>query len=171
MLCKANTELSDIWSWVNCKAVGGIIRAFVTTPLLDSLQILNFGGSRLHGFDFAYQGVEGLWGGLEPFSSRDLDSQLEGLDLAGTLSGSPLVQGELSPGLDISSSIASPFFSSRGSPSDFQGNYAAALNILIANADADKNIWKPTVHSVRMPHRRLALALINFRIDEEELAK
>ncbi len=32
-------------------------------------------------------------------------------------------------------------------------------------------MWKPAVHSVKSPHRKLALALINFKIGDEDIAR
>ncbi len=69
----------------------------------DSRSVLSLGSaSRVHGIDFAYQGVLGIWEGLAT-TVPELTGQLVSLDLAGISGSPPMGQSELSPGLDLSS--------------------------------------------------------------------
>jgi len=151
------SALSDIWKW-----------------MYHSRSVLSLGsGSRVHGIDFAYQGVLGIWEGLAT-TVPELTGQLVSLDLAGISGSPPMGQSELSPGLDLSSTAASPFFSNRSNSADApHGNYITALNALNTQREAltEKGMWKPAVHSVKSPHRKLALALVNFKIGDEDIAR
>ena len=108
-------------------------------------------------------------------SSQEFMNTLEGLDLAGA-SGDLTVfpHSETLASIDIISSLQPPLVSHRIHPSadGFHGNYISALNALNSRKEQDRAMWKPAVHHIaKSPHRRLALALCNWRVGDEEIAK
>ena len=127
----------------------------------------------MHGIDFSYQGVLGIWEGLEPSSSQDVESLVESLDLAGPSESSSVttVEGP-SPSLDVTASLL-PRLSGRGhSHADaFHGNYTAALNALNSRIEPDRSLWKSSVHTSRAAQRKLAMALCDWKAGEEEFAR
>ena len=145
--------------------------SFLTTEA-DSKNLLKFGSSKIHGFDFSYQGILGIWNGLEAAASRDVISLLDGLDLASpseassaTLTGTPIP--EEGPSLRSHLPPKRPHRPGDG----FHGNYSAALNMLNSRTILDKSLWKSTIHTDKTQQRRLALALCNWRIGEDEFTR
>ena len=138
----------------------------------DSKQLLTFGSSKVHGIDFSFQGILGIWEGLEPSTSREMNSLLDSLDLAAPPEASTL-QSDTSLTIDVDASLRPRLTSHRSHTREdgFHGNYTAALTTLTARSDLDKSAWKSTVHTGRGPHRRLALALCNWKAGEEEITR
>ena len=139
----------------------------------DSKHLLTFGSAKIHGFDFSYQGVLGIWNGLEVTSSQEVVSLLEGLDLASPSESSSSTLVGVEPILDAGPSIRSHFASRRNRKAGdgFHGNYSAALNMLNSRSYLDKSTWKPTIHTDKTQQRRLALALCNWKVGEDELLR
>ena len=108
-------------------------------------------------------------------SSQEFINTLEGLDLAGAASDpTNLPRSDTMPSIDIISSLQSPLASHRShsSADAFHGNYISALNALNSRREQDRLMWKPAVHHTqKSPHRRLALALCNWRVGDEEFVR
>lgn len=143
--------------------------------LLDAKQLLAFGSSKVHGIDFSFQGIMGIWEGLEASPSQDMMSILDGLDLASP-SESPAARGE-SPhrSVDVNASLHPRLntFKSQKLVDGFHGNYTAALNTLNSRTDLvnEKLAFKSPLHSDKVQRRRLALALCNWKAGDEQIAR
>ncbi|THH10667.1 hypothetical protein EW145_g1164 [Phellinidium pouzarii] len=148
--------LSDIWTWFN-----------------HSKYLLTFGTAKIHGIDFSYQGILGIWEGLEASSSQEVVSLLDSLDLAAPSEASSMTLSDSSPSVDVNASLR-PRLSSNKSHrlgDGFHGNYTAALNTLNSRSNSDKSAWKSTVHTEKSQQRRLALALCDWKVGEEEFSR
>lgn len=126
----------------------------------------------MHGIDFSFQGILGIWEGLEPATSREMNSLLDSLDLAAPPEAAVLSSDSTST-VDMNASLRPRLSNhrSRMREDDFHGNYTAALNTLTTRGDLDKSVWKPTVNTGKGPHRRLALALCNWKAGDEEIIR
>ncbi|KAL5528601.1 hypothetical protein ACEPAF_7737 [Sanghuangporus sanghuang] len=151
-----DSNLSELWSWLN-----------------HSKYLLAFGSSKIHGFDFSYQGILGIWNGLEVTASQEVVSILEGLDLASPSESSSSTLVGMGPISDAGPSLRSHFSSRRNRKAGdgFHGNYSAALNMLNSRSHLDKSMWKPTIHTDKTQQRRLALALCDWKIGEDEILR
>ena len=122
---------------------------------------------RLHGYDFSYQGLLGIWEGFNPSSvprqNFDRDTPVPGqhsllLDL-------PVGQraDSTSVGHETQSSERSR------SPDDLFGSWSAALHSLAARRGTDRSTWKPTVPTNKLVQRQIALQVCGWSVREEEL--
>ncbi|TDL25945.1 WD40 repeat-like protein [Rickenella mellea] len=140
--------LHDIWLWLDhCR------------------QLLSYGSHKIHGFDFSYQGLLGIWEGLQVASPNDSGVNFEGpeIPVASEFPPSPL-----DANLDIPSPPRLRHARRSHSPTDsYHGDYITALNTLNSRRDVDKSTTKVTVTTSKLAHRRLALALCNWKIGEE----
>lgn len=127
----------------------------------------------MHGFDFAYQGLLGIWEGLDAAPQQDNSSSADGKDQLGASDATSLVSVDLALNPDGAPSTRTKHNSRRShSPADmFHGNYHAALNSLNSRRDLDRSVWKPTVSTTKLAHRRLALALCDWKVGEEEFKR
>lgn len=115
--------------------------------MLESKTILTDGLSNVHGFDFTYQGVLGIWEGLQPI---------------------PLPPSALPSSVDISGPTASLEMPSKNAQN---GNFQMAINALNSSRGLDKASWKPAVHTSRAAQRRLAHALCGWNVGDDELQR
>ena len=139
----------------------------------DSKHLLTFGSSKVHGIDFSYQGILGIWEGLEASTPHEMASLLDSLDLASPSESSQNISKELGPTVDVNASLR-PRPSAKHSQrlgDGFHGNYSAALNTLNSRTNSDKTSWKPTVHTEKPQQRKLALALCDWRVDADEISR
>ncbi|EJD02917.1 WD40 repeat-like protein [Fomitiporia mediterranea MF3/22] len=151
----ADSSLSEVWAWLN-----------------HSRNLLMSGTSKIHGIDFSFQGILGIWEGLEASASPDVVSILDGLDLAGPsevpspnlLSMNPLVEANI----PLRSRISRH---SQRMGDGFHGSYSAALSKLNSRSNLDRTMWKPTVHTDKSQQRRLSLALCDWKVGEEEFSR
>ncbi|CAK5276104.1 unnamed protein product [Mycena citricolor] len=121
--------LSGLWTWLN-KAQDFLC---VPTP-------------RLHGYDFSYQGIMGIWFGF-PHVAPPTEQTLE---RAKTRSRSPSRDG-------------------RSPADDLHGNFQAALSDL-ALRNGDKIPWKfHAVNSAKTLQRQIGLKLLGWSLREEDL--
>lgn len=144
----------------------------MTDNLIDSKHLLTFGSSKVHGIDFSYQGILGIWEGLEASTPYEMASLLDSLDLASPPEASQASK-ELSLSIDVTASLR-PRPSARQTQrmgDGFHGNYSAALNTLNSRSNGEKTSWKPTVHSEKTQQRKLALALCDWKVDQDEIAR
>ncbi|KAI5123084.1 hypothetical protein M0805_000518 [Coniferiporia weirii] len=151
-----DTALSELWTWFN-----------------HSKYLLTFGSPKIHGIDFSYQGILGIWEGLEASSSQEVVSLLDSLDLAAPSEASSNTLNDSSPSVDVNASLRPRLQSNKSHRmgDGFHGNYTAALNTLNSRSNLDKSVWKSTVHTDKNQQRRLALALCDWRVGEEEFTR
>lgn len=101
-----------------------------------------------------------------------MNSLLDSLDLAAPSEAAVLSSNSV-PSVDVNPSLRPRLSSHRSHAHEdgFHGNYTAALNTLTTRGDLDKSTWKPTTNTEKGAHRRLALALCNWKAGEEEISK
>ena len=112
---------------------------------------------RLHGYDFSYEGLLGIWEGFQalPDQKRETTPVTAHRDL-------------LEP--DPSTAHHEKQSSRRSrSPNDRRGNFHASLVILAARRGADGSTWKPTVVTTKLVQRQVALRLCGWSLREEDL--
>ncbi|KAF8063440.1 hypothetical protein FPV67DRAFT_243862 [Lyophyllum atratum] len=125
--------LSDLWAWIS-----------------HSHEYLSVPKSVLHGYDFAYQGLIGIWEGFPP------------LPISGNMD-LPSVDGYFD---------TSPYNDRRrayGPVDELHGNFQAALGALAMRRAGDRP-WKPTVVTTKGLQRQIALQLVGWSLREDELA-
>lgn len=153
--------------------------------MLDSQEVLTVPTAQLHGYDFGYQGLLGIWEGLVPASlpllvgDAPITQQSLLFDLPPTANphypgyvhshtGST---GSISIG---ASGVASNLSKRRSrSPTDSRhGNWPAALLALAARrgSDTSKSSWKPAVHTSKLLQRQIALQVIGWSLRDDELS-
>ena len=142
----------------------------------DAKHLLAFGSAKVHGIDFSFQGILGIWEGLEASPSQDMISLLDGLDLASPSelpTNAPVESPHL--GVDVNASLRPRLSASKSQRmvDGFHGNYTAALNTLNSrsNLNSDKFTFKSSVHPDKIQRRKLALALCNWKAGDEEIAR
>ncbi|KAJ7229086.1 hypothetical protein GGX14DRAFT_416631 [Mycena pura] len=141
--------LSDLWYWINTA------QDFLCVPT-----------PRLHGFDFSYQGIIGIWEGFLPIVSAT-----PRVDASIPPDPVPPVHRDL---LDVHSGSRSqsPSRRSRSPADDLHGNFHAALRAL-ALRSGDRSVssaWKfPAVSSAKVLQRQIALQLCGWSLKEEDL--
>ncbi|GLB45034.1 putative WD40 repeats [Lyophyllum shimeji] len=125
--------LRDLWAWI-----------------FHSHEYLCVPKSVIHGFDFAYQGLLGIWEGFQSLpvpESPDLLPPTSYFDI--------------------------PVYHDRrrvhGPLDELRGNFQAALTALAARRAGDRP-WKPTVPTIKGLQRQIALQLIGWSLREDELA-
>lgn len=130
----------------------------------------------MHGIDFSFQGILGIWEGLQASQSQDMISLLDGLDLAAPSELTTNVAVD-SPhlGVDVNASLRPRLNTNKSQRivDGFHGNYNAALNTLNSrsNLNSDKFAFKSSVHTDKIQRRKLALALCNWKAGDEEIAR
>lgn len=117
---------------------------------------------RLHGYDFSYQGLIGIWEGFQP-SSQELSTPAptprSGLS-------------ELPPSTPGSIAAALGGYSKRRalSPSDeIHGDYHAAILVLCSRKGIERPAWKPLVSTQKTEQRQFALHLCGWSLKDEDL--
>jgi hypothetical protein len=140
--------------------------------LTDSKQLLALGASEVHGFDFSYQGVLGIWEGFAAQATQDSIVDPDGKEVSNPLQAFSQFPADAQVIVDtITSSIRARQASRQRShsPMDaYHGNYQAALVAMTSRRDVDKSSWKHSIQTNKVHHRRLALALCNWTVTEED---
>lgn len=149
----------------------------ITQIILDAQDVLCLPTPHLHGYDFSYQGVQGIW---------------EGLKLSNTISAIPQtivddtpIAHQRSLLLDLpplgaphhthtsSSGSGTGHHSHRShSPADdFHGDWSGALSVLAARRGVVRTSWKPLVKTDKLIERQISLELCGWSLREEEVAR
>jgi hypothetical protein len=120
--------------------------------------------TRLHGYNFANQGIQGIW---EGFQSSTSDSAPSNSPQAGPLLDPLVVEGVQS----ISRSQSRRGKHRADTPSDF----AAALLLLSAYHKTDvvaleSSDWKPTFSTAKLTQRQFALQLCGWSLKSEDIS-
>ncbi len=181
----ASQALPEIWAWLHRMLLGFIFRHHCLTTHTDSQETLCLPTPRLHGYDFSYQGLLGIWEGFAPVPI----SHQPQVFVEETMQRSLLLEigtqpshihthshsastGSTSSTITTASSGISSLIGRRShSPVDeLQGNWSAALTVLTARRGTDRTTWKPTVPTSKLLQRRIALQLVGWCLREDELA-
>ncbi|RDB16246.1 SEH-associated protein 4 [Hypsizygus marmoreus] len=129
--------LADLWAWI-----------------YHSHEYLSVPKSVIHGFDFAYQGLLGIWEGFPPLPAAQQPDPGPYLDTP-----------PYPPPYDRRNGSRYPLTSQ----DEVLGNFQAALAALAGRRTGDRP-WKPTVATAKGLQRQIALQLCGWSLREEELA-
>jgi hypothetical protein len=143
---------------VSCKRTESLWR-------IDSQEIFFVPTPRLHGYDFSYQGLLGIWHGFQP-SPRPQSAHASTPQIA-------LL--ELPPSTPRGRSAELKGYSSHPkrrvlSPSDdIHGDFHAAIVSLRSRQGGDPPSWRPTVSTHKLEQRQFALQLCGWSLKDEDL--
>lgn len=151
--------LSELWSWIDRKSPFNMLKISINFSLLlkDSQDYLCLPTSRLNGYDFSYEGLLGIWEGLQPMPNA---STLE-TPVPRDLLNLPDI---LPPHHERHSNRRS-----HSPADDFHGNYHAALSSLSLRRGVDRSSYKPDVSTTRHLQRQVALQLCGWGFKDDEL--
>ncbi|KAH7888971.1 hypothetical protein F5I97DRAFT_2006108 [Phlebopus sp. FC_14] len=152
--CSSNA-LSDLWTWI-CHS-----RENMCVPT-----------SRIHGYDFSYQGVSGIWEGIpalpHPPENRSSVSSLG--DLLSASSGGTAVDS-IHPSRSSSIATFGPSSSYFQTMDDLSyGDFNAAIDALLLRQGPGKKLWSPTLRTNKLSQRQFALQLCGWYLNEDELS-
>lgn len=155
--------LVEMWSWFDRTCELGISWHPLHRILTDARQMLEGPAIRLNGYNFANQGLRGIWEGFLPSIANIVPS------------GSPQA-GLLEPLVVEGVQSISRSQSRRGkSRTDMPSDFAAALLLLSAYHKTDAAAlesadWKPTVSTAMLTQRRFALQLCGWSLKNEDIS-
>lgn len=129
---------------------------------------------RLHGYDFSYQGLLGIWEGFNPSSApvQQFSEDTPVLGQRSLLLDLPISQVHHARAGSAGSGGNERQLSQRShSPpaDDLLGSWSAALHTLATRCGADRSNWKPTVPTNKLVQRQVALQVCGWSMKEEEL--
>lgn len=129
---------------------------------------------RLHGYDFSYQGLLGIWEGFNP-SSAPMQTFGEDTPVPGQRSlllDLPVAQVHHSRMSSAGNGGHERHRSQRSrSPAadDLFGSWSAALQSLATRRGIDRSSWKLTLPTNKLVQRQIALQVCGWSLREEEL--
>ncbi|TFK44098.1 hypothetical protein BDQ12DRAFT_640512 [Crucibulum laeve] len=145
--------VSELWAWI-----------------FHSQDLLCVPTPRIHGYDFGYQGLMGIWEGLTPTRIIIHEETVDDTPVAIQRS---LLLDPPPPGHSGRHQYGGgERISSRRSQSpadDLHGNWQAALAALATRRGADRSSWKPNFVTSKVVQRQAALQLCGWSLKEEEL--
>ena len=132
----------------------------------DSRDIFFVPTPRLHGYDFSYQGLLGIWHGFQPSPQQ----------LPAPTSTPPVTVLDLPPSAPHGTPAGrrgyrQPPPKRRAlSPSDeIHGDFHAAIVALSSRQRGDPPSWRPTVPTHKLEQRQFALQLCGWSLKDEDL--
>ncbi|KAI0266669.1 hypothetical protein BC834DRAFT_872947 [Gloeopeniophorella convolvens] len=140
--------LVEMWSWME-----------------HARQMLEGPPLRLNGYNFANQGIQGIWEGF-PSSNPNVDSPSDPVPASGPLLDPLVVEG------------VQPMSRSQSRRSRHRGEvpteFSAALTLLSAyhqpDGDGPETVdWKPTIQTFKLTQRRFALQLCGWSLKNEDV--
>ncbi|KII92498.1 hypothetical protein PLICRDRAFT_155080 [Plicaturopsis crispa FD-325 SS-3] len=137
--------LSELWGWIT-----------------HSRELLSYPSPRLHGYDFSFKGLHGIWEGFQCTTVQD-----------STMPTPRNFLLQLPPdGIERRSSSARPRNSKRRDRSpiaDIHGDFHAAILALGARGGHERTSWKPSVSTAKLAQRRFALQLLGWSLSDGDL--
>jgi len=168
--------LSELWMWIGSEAPN-FSGLDITHVLSDSKHLLSYEASRIHGFDFANQGVLGIWEGLQPTPrtpSLERDPTIEqpqSHDVEFSLLSLPHddTDGYRTPGRQRRRRS----LRRSHSPADqLHGDFAAAVHTLNIRRGYDRaSVAKISAPTSKLAQRRLCLTLCGWNQGDDELLR
>ncbi|PPQ65556.1 hypothetical protein CVT24_010819 [Panaeolus cyanescens] len=148
--------LSDLWAWI-----------------YHSQEVLSVPTPRLHGYDFSFQGLAGLWEGFPPIAlpgqTMPDETPTAGPRTLLDVPNAPQMHHSLSGSTTSSGEDRHSSRRSHSPADDFHGNWTAALRSLASRRGADRSTWKPPVSTSKLVQRQLALQVCGWSLREDEL--
>ncbi|KAF8644812.1 hypothetical protein AX16_008269 [Volvariella volvacea WC 439] len=151
--------LSELWDWIH-----------------HTQEVLSTPTSQVHGFDFAFQGLLGIWEGFPPLPSTSQAStsgppqQAQQQQLHSSLKPDPAFRDLLEPPTLLGPGHRT-IKRSLSPGEELHGNYHSALLVLIGRSGLDKGQWKPMVGTARALQRQVGLWVCGWWFGEEEFGK
>ncbi|KDQ55662.1 hypothetical protein JAAARDRAFT_180432 [Jaapia argillacea MUCL 33604] len=146
-----NATLSELWAWIHHS------RQFLSSP-----------ASRLHGYDFSFQGLRGIWDGFAV--SRQRSSSEDPSALPGGLLLDVPPPPHLGIPLERSTSRSKHLGRRTYSPADaLHGDFYAAVAALGSGRNTDQTMARLSVTTTKLVHRQLSLQLCGWSLREEDL--
>jgi hypothetical protein len=131
---------------------------------IDSRELLFVPTPRLHGYDFSYQGLLGIWLGFRPSpqhqASHTSTPRIAAVDLP------PSTPGTRATGLEGHSSH--PKRRALSPSDDIHGDFHAAIVTLSSRKGVGAS-WQPTISTHKLEQRQFALQLCGWSLKEEDL--
>ncbi|OSC97421.1 hypothetical protein PYCCODRAFT_1419471 [Trametes coccinea BRFM310] len=154
--------LSELWLWVD-----------------HAQRLLSTPSPMIDGYNFAYQGLSGIWDGFRATRHQPPSNQpTPRMYPRGTLFDGPSASPLLAPlTLDAprrsNSKHSGGRKRSRPPGPAFPEDFLAAIEILNARSGSSDSIttWKPSVSTARLGQRRFALQLCGWSLAQEDLAR
>ncbi|KAH9892448.1 hypothetical protein C8Q73DRAFT_761814 [Cubamyces lactineus] len=155
-------SLSELWLWVD-----------------HAQRLLSLPSSVIEGYNFAYQGLSGIWDGFRPMRPHPPSNQhTPRMHSQSALFDGPSNSPLLAPlGLDVPRRSHSKHSGgrkrSRPPASTLPDDFLAAIDILNARSMGSESSasWKPSVHTARHAQRRFALQLCGWSLAQDDLAR
>ena len=157
--CNVNLQaLSDLWAWISRVLVLSMT-FFYFDRMIDSQQLLCVPTARVNGYDFAHQGILGVWEGISPMQSRG--------DTTPTVTARPLneLENQSFPG----QSRRSRRSYSQTQVENGQTVFRAALFEIESRNSGERSTWKPAANTTKLVQRRVAMKLCGWSLKEDEL--
>lgn len=118
---------------------------------------------RVHGYDFSYHGLQGIWEGFPP---ADDFSSTVAEDTPVAVGSSLLLDTPVSAPHHIHAGTRR----SRSPGDDLHGNWSAAIATLGARRNLDRWSWKSPVATGKLLQRKLALLTCGWSLREDEIS-
>lgn len=122
-----------------------------------------------HGFDFAFQGIFGIWQGPSLVHEARTVAQenvpVNTIELNSTHDDNETI---LERTRYVRQMRSSPKSRSPGAASS--SHYAQAISTLLSRLDNDKIEWRPVVDTAKLPARKLANALCCWNVGNEQIS-
>jgi hypothetical protein len=160
-------DLSEVWAWIYRKVSFSFLTdlRLIHAPL-DSRELLCSPTPRVHGYDFSYQGLIGIWEGFQPSSPPHSDTSTSVDDTPTVVNRSLLLD---IPGAGNQHERTGSSRRSHSPADDLHGNWAAALTTIAERRGVDRSLWKPPVPTTKLVQRQVALQLCGWSLKDEEL--
>lgn len=149
----------------------------ITQIILDAQDVLCLPTPHLHGYDFSYQGVQGIWEGLKPSNTASAHQHTvvddtpiahkHSLLLDTPALGAPHHARASSSG----NSTGHHSHHSHSSADDLHGDWSSALSVLAARRGVNRTSWKPLVKTDKLIERQISLEVCGWSLREEEVAR
>ncbi|KAI0645993.1 hypothetical protein C8Q79DRAFT_911480 [Trametes meyenii] len=154
--------LSGLWRWVH-----------------DSQRLLSTPSPMIEGYNFAYQGLLGIWEGFRASRPRPPSNQpTPRIPVRGVLFDGPTASPLLTPlSLDVphrsSSKHSGGRKRSRPPASFLPDDFLAAIEELNVRSDTSDSVavWKPSVSTRKLSQRRFALQLCDWSLAHDDLTR
>jgi WD repeat-containing protein mio len=158
----ADEPLSELWWWINRKFSSTTLVSVLLTNYntLDSRDLLSSPTHRINGYDFSYQGLQGIWEGFQALPQQpESDPTPRNMYLE-------LPHEETM----FESSHLKPHAGRRSSHSpEVHGDFQAAIATIASRKGSEALMWRPTVVTNKVVQRSIALQLCGWSLKEEEL--
>ncbi|KAF8893606.1 hypothetical protein BD779DRAFT_1609907 [Infundibulicybe gibba] len=129
----------------------------ILTIFTDSQELLCSPTPRVHGFDFTFEGLLGIWDGFPPLSN---DTNTTPMNIYSDLLEPPGYQSHQRHSSQRSLSPAD----------EMHGNFSAAVATLASRKGGEKAVWRPTILTSKPNQRQVALQLCGWSLKEGEFA-